>query len=152
MSLFKKQQATTAETSNIDDREKRLQKDRDNLEHDKMLFELEKEYFQAKSGYTIGLLEDKAKGEHDYHTEESEKKTTLKLLDKEIEFKEKYKDTEVELQTSRREKSVLIEKFTAIISEKDSSIERLDGMVKVLITKLPNVDLKNMNFNIGDNK
>ncbi|MFA7708295.1 MAG: hypothetical protein WCX73_05080 [Candidatus Pacearchaeota archaeon] len=147
MSLFK-----FSKQPSIDEREKQLQKDRDELYHSNNLLKLESDYQKVKTDLAVQSANDKGNYEHEYHQAMAEKEAHLVILDKEIELKKEYINTEVELQTLRKEKELLVQSFTAIIAEKDASIERLDGAVKVLITKLPNVDLKNMNINVESNK
>ncbi|MFA7708333.1 MAG: hypothetical protein WCX73_05270 [Candidatus Pacearchaeota archaeon] len=122
------------------------------FEHARNMFKLEKEFFIKKTDLTIESAKDREDSEHAYHKDMAEREANIKILDKEIELKKQYKDIEVENTNLRNEKELLIKSFNQVIDEKNASIERLDGLVKVLATKMPNVDLKNMNINVESSK
>lgn len=141
----------------IEEGQKRLRKDRDTFEHEKNMFGLEKQYKNKKVEWLEQAATDKAEFEHEFHSKKEEMNTELRVLDKEVEIKKglmedfkKVEGAKLEIEVNKRQE--ITSKYEGIIAEKDATIEKLDGIVKVLAAKLPDVNLKNMNINVDASK
>ena len=137
----------------LEENRKRLQEDRDVFQHEKNMFGLEEQYKNKKIEWLGKAAVDKAEDEHDFHSAKEELNTELRSLEKEIEIKKELREDFKEVERSKLEIEVnkrqeIVSKYEGIIAEKDATIEKLDGIMKVLTTKLPDVNLKNMNINV----
>lgn len=161
MNFFKKKILDSSEDPSIEEREKKLKKDRATFEHEKFVHNLKKEFtdkvldyqkkYDAKSiELTVANAETMDQHHKDYHAKRADQKVELAVLDKEVAIRKELMADFNMIEDTKR--TAMKTKYEAIIVEKDATITRLDGIVKVLTTKLPDVDLKNMNITLNPNK
>lgn len=149
MSIFKSnKQAKISEDINIGDEREQLKRERNELGHQKQMLSLEKEYLEKKYNLVIQSAQDTAENEHTYHKSTAEKEAALLVLDERIAAKKESITLQEELAGYKN--TVL--RYTEVIKEKDAMIARLDEYIKVLITKLPSVDLSKLNINVDSSK
>ena|SRR3990167_1332471 len=92
-------------------------------------------------------VQDIGELEHAYHSTKEERLKELEILSEEIKHRKEIlvlqkSDNEINLQEQKKA-------FEMINEEKDKSIQRLEEEIKVLIGKLPEINLKDFNINVS---
>ncbi|MFA6201542.1 MAG: hypothetical protein WC679_14185 [Bacteroidales bacterium] len=79
--------------------------------------------------------------EHKWHSEVEERKTEIARLDEEIKYKKKCLEDVAELK--KNDQFV----FNKLVEEKDAVIKDLREHIKFILTKLPDVNIKDISIN-----
>lgn len=127
---------------NIYDKEISLYKQEQRLNNQEELLSDKERVINGK----IACAKDLAANEHEYHSEESKRRSALAKLDAEIEFKKELRDA---LRDDKdKEISLLKESNASIIKSKDDIIDLLKSQVEILTAKLTEIKITDAHLNV----
>lgn len=133
------------------DREVQLYKEKRQFQADQEIFEKVRNNWTEVQDARKENMEERTSLSESFYIEKADKETTFAKLDAKIEAKRdtlnKLDDYEnMQIKTANAEAVALSLKM--VIEEKDKTIVKMDDIIKVVVSKLPDVDLGNLNFNI----